>query len=258
MESNVNNGINSRVFGPGLWLASHAITFGYPYKNPTDAQKHDYKEFFRLLGYVLPCCHCRASYQQFIQSGATALTDAVMENRYTLTKWLYDVHNAVNDKLGVVYGVDFKDIQSRYESYRAGCDKSKHGCITVLDNKLQPFRVLSIKDCPLIQYNNALKFVRYARQRNLPDSDYYILAKIKEKNALDKCLNNKFNDETWCRRNKECKEIIDYMRINGSPSIETEGPWKDYPTIPELKLILRLSSNLPNNELLELIKKIHI
>lgn len=255
MQTNVNQGLNTRVWGSGAWCFLHCVSYGFPYNAPTDAQKRDYKEFFRLLSVVLPCVHCRTSYEQFISSGETALTDAVMENRGTFTKWLYNLHNAVNNKLQIDYRVSLEDINSRYESYRAGC--SKNGCTTLLNNKKTPFSIFNIKDCPIVEYQSALKFVRHARQRNLPDIDYYILAKFKEKNALDKCLKNKFEDDTWCRRNKECKEIIDHMRINGIPSIETDGPWKGYPTISELRLILRLSSNLPHDELAELIKKIH-
>lgn len=259
IESYENNGMLVAIWGNAGWKFLHSASFCYPLNNPTDVQKRDYKRFYELVGCILPCGLCRQSYQKFIVSGKTALTDAVMENRHTLTKWLYDLHNAVNDKLGIYYGVSYEDICIRYNAYKSKCNSKpdEKGCTTPLDIKGKSYLINSITDCPIIEIALATKFVRHARQRNLPDIDYYILAKFKEKNALDKCLKNKFEDDTWCRRNKECKEIIDHMRINGIPSIETDGPWKGYPTISELRLILRLSSNLPHDELAELIKKIH-
>jgi hypothetical protein len=255
MDQHANNGILTRVFGPYLWGGLHCISFGYPLE-PTDIQKKEYKDFFCLLGKVLPCKYCRISYDEFINNGDTKLTDQVMENRHTFTKWLYDLHNVVNNKLGVNYGVSYEDICERYESYRSKCttNPKEKGCITPLDLKAQSFKIASLKDCPIIEYNIALKFVKYARLRNLSLNNYIILAKFKEKNTLDKCLKNKLHNETWCMRNKECNEIIQYMRIKGVPSIEEYGIWKGYPTIPELKLILRLSSNLTNDELFNLIK----
>ena len=258
MESYENNGILTTIFGPAGWHFMTCAAYGYPLNNPTEDQKRDYKEWYRLIAKILPCKYCRISYENFINNGHTKLTDEVMTNRQTLTKWLYDLHNAVNAKLGIFYGVTLEDVTMRYNSYRSRCTSkpNEKGCTTPLDIKCNSYKLFAVKDCPLVEYSHALRFVRYARLRNLPDSDYYILAKFKEKGAFEKCLKNKLSDDTWCRRNKECKKIIDYMRINGIPSIETEGEWKDYPTIPELRLILRLSSNLPNNELLELINKL--
>ena len=48
------------------------------------------------------------------------------------------------------------------------------------------------------------------------------------------------------------------MRINGIPSIEDgkDNEWNGLPTVDELKLLLRLCSNLSNNVLISLIKKL--
>ena len=65
------------------------------------------------------------------------MNDKALENRKTLSKWLYDVHNKVNKKLGVPksHSPSFEAVWTRYESYRASCTKTienekKKGCIT--------------------------------------------------------------------------------------------------------------------------------
>ena len=87
-----NNGLITSIWGPATWESFHSITFGYPIK-PTEEQKHDYLEYFRYLGKVLPCIYCRQSYQKFINEGEAKLDMLVMESRETLTKWGHVLHN---------------------------------------------------------------------------------------------------------------------------------------------------------------------
>jgi hypothetical protein len=67
-------------------------------------------------------------------------------SRKELAKWLYNVHNMVNDKLGVpaCEQPSFEEIEERYESFRAACkpitekektDKAGKGCIAPATGK---------------------------------------------------------------------------------------------------------------------------
>ena len=90
-----NNGLMTKIWGPPGWKFLHSVTFGYPVK-PTSEKKKYYKQFFKLAGEVFPCGACRESYQKFIGPGSdTELTNKVMKNRQTLTKWFYKIHNKV-------------------------------------------------------------------------------------------------------------------------------------------------------------------
>lgn len=62
--------------------------------------------------------------------------------------------------------------------------------------------------------------------------------------------------ELWIKRNKECHNIITYMRENNITALEESGKWVGLPSIHELKLIMRLSSTLDKNTLIDLIKKL--
>jgi len=254
---NINNGLITKIWGPGLWIGLHSISFGYPI-HPTIEQKRDYKNFFTSVGDVLPCKYCRVSYKKFISKGNTKLDDSVMENRYTLTRWLYLIHEAVNKKLGVNYGITYNDVVNRYETYRATCvpkDKlsnDQKGCIKPLNDKNQCYKISHYKECNIIPICIAKQFIEYAKLRGLDDIDLKFIESCKK----DK-INKDINCVAWNKRNKICCDIISRMRINSIQSIELEGKWEGLPTIEELKLILRLSSNLPINELLNIIDKLN-
>jgi FAD-linked sulfhydryl oxidase len=79
---------------PG-WKFLHAVTFAYP-KNPDLKTKLRYRRFFKMLKYVLPCPLCRAHYAKLVQH----LGIKHMKNTGTLSRWLVDVHNKINVKLG--------------------------------------------------------------------------------------------------------------------------------------------------------------
>lgn len=246
-----SNGLITKIWGPPLWTALHCITFGYPIE-PTEENKKQYKEFFENIGNVLPCKYCRDSYKMFIKEEGSILDDIVMQNRETLCKWFYNLHNKVNNKLGMDYGVDFKTVQEKYESYRAKCtkkiDMKLKGCITPLHKKKVCYKEASKKDCPIIDYEMGKIFKKLAEERNIKSKNFYFW-NIFEKN------NGKIErGKLWDLRNKYCDKIIKYMRENGVPSIENSGKYKGLPTKLELRLMLAMSTNLSKQQLDEIIK----
>ena len=241
-----NNGLITKIWGGPGWIFNHSITFGYPI-NPTDIDKIKYKNYFMALGDVLPCRYCRESYLKFITTGETALTNEVLENREKLTMWFYRVHNAVNAKLEVDYGVTYENLVDKYESFRARCGKSKKGCIAPLDYKAFSFKKLYQIDAPIVSLDIVKKFVLLAKKRKLNNSAYAFLPLAEE-------LNGNFNllkkQSSWPERNAYCQDKIKYMRENAISSIEESGPWKGTPTPDELELLMFLSSNLNKSELI--------
>ncbi|NIO44363.1 MAG: hypothetical protein GTN36_02305, partial [Candidatus Aenigmarchaeota archaeon] len=223
MSSDANNGLITKIWGPPAWEFLHCITFGYPLE-PTEEQKKKYKQFFINIGDVLPCKYCRESYKNFISTGNSVLSDEVMKDRESFTRWFYNVHERVNEKLDVDYGVTYEDIVNKYESYRAKCSKTKKkekGCITPLDKKSQSYKMAYIKDSPIIPYNLVQKFTKYAKMRGLESSEFRYLDKCKCKNDYKNIISDKCCD-FWCERNRECNEIIKKMRIQGIPSLESD------------------------------------
>jgi hypothetical protein len=246
LDPNANNGLITKIWGPHLWGALHAISFGYPI-NPTKEQKENYKNFFIFLQHVMPCRYCRESYSQFIKEEGTLLNDDIFINRDSLTRWVYNLHERVNKKLGVNYGVSFDTIRDRYESFRAKCDPNMPGCVMPLDIKAQSYKNAKIKETPIIPYKLALIFKDYGLYRGVLDFnllDYY--------HNISK---NKKSDE-WNKRNDECNNIIFNMKSNAITCTDEDGEFKNKPSIEELKLIARLCTSMSIDDLIKLAKKL--
>jgi hypothetical protein len=147
-NKNLDNGLMTRIWGPSGWLFLHCVSFGFPYKiDPTKPEhlekQNDYYRFFYYLGKVLPCKYCRNSYMEFF----TKLSPmSHLGTRKEITKWLYDIHNLVNNKLGVPSCEipSFEKVEEQYQSFRAACkpltevqkkDNASKGCIAPQDGK---------------------------------------------------------------------------------------------------------------------------
>jgi hypothetical protein len=244
-DPNQHNGLITKIWGPSGWEFEHAVTFGYPVE-PSDTQKQDYFSHFKSLGNILPCRYCRESYKIFIESEPTILNMDVMKSRATLTRWLYDVHQRVNQKLGVDYGISYEDVVDRYESFRARCKSepgsTQKGCVSPLDYKAFSFRKLNSHDPPLIPVELVDKFVAINKNAIEPEwLMFYIFAK--QQNLTAEQIKHQ-HKEVWCDRNRYCQQIIKEMRENSIPPT-VDG----HLTYGELRLILMLSSNMTKDEL---------
>lgn len=87
--------LKPKLWGPHLWKALHAITFGYP-TNPGPLCQRQYKEFFTSLKHVLPCRECRRHYSKMVTHPKYKLGSSVFKSKDALVRWLVKAHNAVN------------------------------------------------------------------------------------------------------------------------------------------------------------------
>lgn len=246
-----HNGLITKIWGGPAWIFCHSITFGYPVE-PTEEHKKNYKDFFINMANVLPCKYCRESYHKFITEGKTKITDDIFENRATLTRWFYDIHNVVNDKLGVDYGVEYEDMVARYESFRAKCAPGPHvnGCVSPLDYKAYSYKKVNQKDCPIVSPEIMGPFIKLARIRKIDPKLFNFHDEfIKLKKSIYKIKNL----ELWSRRNEYCQNQIKFMRESGSQCIEQSGVWKGTPTTEELELLVNYCTTLSAEELSECI-----
>jgi len=249
--SNQNNGLITKIWGGPAWIFCHSITFGYPIE-PTDEQKQNYKNFFLDLGNVLPCRYCRESYTKFISEGKTKLTDNVLANRTSLTKWFYNIHNIVNNKLGVEYGVEYEDMVGRYESFRAKCSPNvnANGCVSPLDYKAYSYKKVNQKDCPIVSPEIIGPFIVLAKIRKIDEKlfDFY-----NEFSKMKKSIFKIKNLELWTKRNEYCQNQIKFMRESGCSCVEQNGIWKGTPTLEELDLLVHYCTTLSSEEISECI-----
>ena len=94
--------MTTKVWGPAIWFFLHSMAMVYPkhiHNNEQDQKKKYYMaEFIINLGHVLPCWLCKTSYNHFINELKFM---EQLNSRKHLVKFFYDLHNKVNNKLGV-------------------------------------------------------------------------------------------------------------------------------------------------------------
>lgn len=133
----MNNGMLVSMWGPPGWRYLHSVAHGYPespadydslHENPVGSTESNYKMFFSMVGKTLPCRLCRDSYIQFVSENPVRAG-----SRQELTRWLWEIHNKVNEKLGRTYEfADFDSTTKYYEGFRAKCTPNSKGCTEAL------------------------------------------------------------------------------------------------------------------------------
>ena len=83
--------MDTRFWGASGWKLLHHATLCY-----RPSQRTAFAAFFETIPYILPCKFCRTSLTDFyeLHDYTKALT-----SQAALVKWMYDIHNCVNDKL---------------------------------------------------------------------------------------------------------------------------------------------------------------
>jgi len=115
-------GMVTKIWGPVFWMILHTISFNYPV-NPTEEDKHHYKDFIYSLRYVLPCKYCRINLTKNLKEKPLSMCH--MKNRETFSRYVYELHELVNKMLGKKSGLSYCDVRERYEHFRARCTEEK-------------------------------------------------------------------------------------------------------------------------------------
>jgi len=119
-------GIDTRYWGPSAWQLFHLIAF-----------KSDHPDdVLNMMKDILPCPFCQESTTKFVKEHPL---------RGNPGKWLYDIHNMVNDKLRrqakddptvVNPGEDpsFEEIKKRYDAMKATAVPGRDFLFTIAQN----------------------------------------------------------------------------------------------------------------------------
>jgi hypothetical protein len=86
----------NNIWGPDVWRGINAIVRFYP-ENPTDLDKIEYRNFLESFKTVLPCNICKEHYTNYLSK---IDWDSVLFNRFTIVKFVIDLHNDVNKRNG--------------------------------------------------------------------------------------------------------------------------------------------------------------
>ena len=112
------DGMLTSVWGPSAWHLLHTMSFNYPVE-PTQEQKHHYRNFVLNLKNVLPCKYCRMNLKTNLKE--LPLTMDCMKNRDTFSRYIYNLHELINRKLKKKSNLKYCDVRERYEHFRSRC-----------------------------------------------------------------------------------------------------------------------------------------
>ena len=113
-----NDGMLTSIWGPATWHLLHCISFNYPV-NPTIKHKNDYMKFVLSLQNVLPCGKCRKNLAANLKKHPLKMSH--MASRDTFSRYIYQLHEVVNQMLCKHSNLSFEEIRDRYEHFRARC-----------------------------------------------------------------------------------------------------------------------------------------
>lgn len=103
-----------RIWGTDAWKTMHRFSLAYP-QRPSIDQQRAARQFFDSMTYLLPCIGCRVHYAQYLKK---TLNRKAVSSRDELVKWVYNLHEAVNHRLGKPTGVvQICDLPRLYNSF---------------------------------------------------------------------------------------------------------------------------------------------
>lgn len=121
------NGMQTAVWGPALWHVMHTTSFNYPVK-PTAEEKANYTNWLMSFQHTLPCVYCRNNFKSNLKKAK--FSPEVMNSRDSFSRFIYKLHNCVNEMLGKTVQISYEEVRDRYEHFRARClDSTKKAVI---------------------------------------------------------------------------------------------------------------------------------
>lgn len=213
----------TKAWGPYKWISEHYISLNYP-NNPTTKEKQYYNSYYSNMGNTLPCILCKDSYNNLINNSSLKLNDAIFTNRNSVVKWVYDVHEFVNDKLDMQYFVLLDEVKKKYEN-----------------NNID----FISRDCSVIPSNIVELYMPYIQTQIADKNALYWYSNIKQN--MNYHLSNKDN-YTWKKRNINCRKYLNNINYELNAAVNNNG----LPSQTELMLMLNCSSSLGKKKLMNM------
>lgn len=117
-DYNSNDGMLTTIWGPSQWHFLHTMSFNYPV-NPTHRDKINYRNYVLSLRNVLPCGKCRANLVLNLKK--LPLKMSHMASRETFSKYIFDLHELINEMLHKKSGLTYEEVRNTYENFRSRC-----------------------------------------------------------------------------------------------------------------------------------------
>jgi len=89
--------IKPSYWGPHAWFFIDNVAFSYP-KKPTSYHKELFKNFFYMIGNIIPCYSCRVHFKKNLKK--FPLTNKILSDREKFIEWVFNLHNLVRKSQG--------------------------------------------------------------------------------------------------------------------------------------------------------------
>ena len=92
-----------KVWGPHAWATLHTMSFAYPADDPPLRTRQAALDMIMSLRHLMPCPACRQHLAQYLDDPTVGISDAQsvhLDDRARLSRWIFDLHSAVNRRLG--------------------------------------------------------------------------------------------------------------------------------------------------------------
>ena len=93
MSTTIN--LDPKIWGPHYWFFLHTIAMTYPH-HPNAITKKKYYEFVQNLLLFIPVEEISKEFEKLIDKYPIT---PYLENRDSFTRWMYFIHNKINEKL---------------------------------------------------------------------------------------------------------------------------------------------------------------
>ena len=87
--------LDPKVWGPHYWFFLHTLAMTYPH-HPNAVTKKKYYEFIQNLPLFLPVEEISSSFSKLIEIYPIT---PYLDNRDSFVRWMYFIHNKINEKL---------------------------------------------------------------------------------------------------------------------------------------------------------------
>jgi CTP synthase (UTP-ammonia lyase) len=114
--------LDPRVWGPHYWHFLHTIALTYP-NNPNAITKKKYYEFINTLPLFLPIEKMGSEFSKLLNLYPV---QPYLDNRESFVKWVWFIHNKINEKLEKPK-ISLQDFYiNYYEQYKSVDEKLKY------------------------------------------------------------------------------------------------------------------------------------
>ena len=113
--------LDPKVWGPHYWFFLHTLAMTYPH-HPNSVTKKKYYEFIQNLPLFLPVEEISGEFSKLIDKYPIT---PYLDNRDSFVRWMYFIHNKINEKLEKPQNSLNEFFINYYDKYKSPDEKTE-------------------------------------------------------------------------------------------------------------------------------------